>query len=269
MARCGCADPSLIVEGCSCVLTAGDNTTVTGTGQVDAPWVVSAAAPFASVGVIVYDTAGTVGWTKAANPTARWLHVRAVGGGGGSASTGATLAGQGIARGGGGGGTYAESWIDVATLGPSTTVTVGAGGIAGSPAGTATAGGTGGTSSFGALVVAPGGPGSSATPASSATPSVSAGGGLSASGTGQVQVQGEAGGPGVWSGAAAGGRWGGSGGASGNGMGGAGPVKAVLGSGAVGRPGGGGAVGPVQDGATGGSAGSVGGTGIVVVEMFL
>lgn len=43
MARCNCA--GLGAEGCSCALTAGDNTSITGTGQPLDPWIINALLP--------------------------------------------------------------------------------------------------------------------------------------------------------------------------------------------------------------------------------
>jgi hypothetical protein len=102
----------------------------------------------------VYFTASGT-FTKATYPWLRAIRVRCQGGGGGGAGAGVTFAEVAAGR-GGGGGVYAESFItDIAGLASSVTVTVGAagaGGATGTNAGTA-----GGTSSFGALVSAPGG----------------------------------------------------------------------------------------------------------------
>lgn len=83
--------------------------------------------------------------------------VTVVGGGGGSAGIGATVASQYSVVGGGASGSYAQAWLSSATVGASQIVTVGAGGLGGQVA--ADAGG-GSTSSFGSLVSAPGGGGS-------------------------------------------------------------------------------------------------------------
>lgn len=84
------------------------------------------------------------------------VHVWGGGGGGGGADT------DGYRGVGGGGGGYARERIAVASLATSETVTVGAGGTAGSSAATPGAGGNGGTSSFGAFVSATGGTGGTA-----------------------------------------------------------------------------------------------------------
>ena len=92
--------------------------------------------------------------------------------------------------GGGGGGGYAQSIIPAATIGVSVTVTVGAAGIGGSGI---TLGVTGGTSSFGGLVVAAGG-----NPGLGATAAAAASGGLGGIGvTGQVLKTGSPGGMGM------------------------------------------------------------------------
>ena len=236
MARCNCA--GLGVDGCMCALLAGDNVTVTGTGQALDPWVINsvppdpltegtaidivadvisvdvssdvgntlvlggdgglfvppAAAAAGALGMIVFLTTAGGTWTKAANPDANWLRVRVIGGGGGGAGA-TSAAAQAIARGGGAGGNYSESWVDVSTLGASTTVTVGAGGTAGAAANGA--GGTGGTSSFGAVVTALGGLGAPNT-AVSAVSGVSPSADPSVLGTHQLYALAERGGRGIW-----------------------------------------------------------------------
>lgn len=85
------------------------------------------------------------------------IWVKVVGGGGGSAGIGATVASQYAVVGGGASGSYAEAWLSSATVGSSQIVTVGVGGVGGLIAADA---GAGGTSSLGSLVSAPGGGGS-------------------------------------------------------------------------------------------------------------
>lgn len=80
--------------------------------------------------------------------------VKVVGGGGGSAGVGPATSTQYGVSGGGASGSYAEAWLDAKTLGTSQVITVGIAGAAGS---IASSGASGGTSSFGALVSAPGG----------------------------------------------------------------------------------------------------------------
>ncbi|WP_429139262.1 glycine-rich domain-containing protein [Aeromonas veronii] len=86
--------------------------------------------------------------------------VEMVGGGGGSGGTTSTSAGQASLGGGGGAGAYAKAILTAAEIGSSQSVTIGAGGSPG-PATTGDAG-SGGTTSLGALVSAPGGGGGGA-----------------------------------------------------------------------------------------------------------
>src|SRR5688572_7086201 len=97
-------------------------------------------------------------FVKASYPDATLARVQVQGGGGAGGGSPATAAATVSAGGGGQGGSYAESYVDVATMAASVTVTVGAAGAAGSGA----SGGTGGTSSFGATVSAAGGIGGQA-----------------------------------------------------------------------------------------------------------
>uniref|UniRef100_A0AAU7GWC0 Tail fiber assembly n=1 Tax=Streptomyces phage Geonosis TaxID=3158856 RepID=A0AAU7GWC0_9CAUD len=305
MARCDCA--GLGVEGCMCALQAGDNVTVTGTGQALDPWVVSGIppapytegqaidivanaisvdvssdagnqlvlggdgglfvpAPAASggaLGMVVYLTVAGGTWDKATYPDANWLRVRVIGGGGGGAGA-TSAASQAIARGGGAGGNYGESWIDVSTLGASTTVTVGAGGSAGAAANGA--GGTGGTSSFGTAVIALGGGGAPNT-AVSAAAGVSPSGDPQGLGTHQVYTLGERGQRGIWHSATVGMAGGGGSGGCGFGTGGRGGISGGAANGQTGSgPGGGGGGGHSQNAAV--AAGGAGGPGAVIVEMF-
>ena len=98
--------------------------------------------------VQVFTASGT--WTKPAGITKVIVYVQGAGGGGGAAAALNDLGGGGYA------GSRGEKFIDVSAI-SSETVTIGAGG-AGGVAG-ANNGTVGGTSSFGAHVSAPGGPG--------------------------------------------------------------------------------------------------------------
>lgn len=68
MARCGCAASDIPADLCSCALSAGTNTTVTGTGQPASPWVVNSitnipevrAALSANNGVTYNSTSGII-----------------------------------------------------------------------------------------------------------------------------------------------------------------------------------------------------------------
>ena len=125
----------------------------------NATWIVinGGASSYQFVQTIYFTSSGT--FTKATYPWLRAIRIKAVGGGGGSGGTSATSSSQGCAANGGGGGCYAETfYTDIASLASSVTVTIGAGGTAGSA--TPSAGGTGGTTSFGSLLTAGGGGGS-------------------------------------------------------------------------------------------------------------
>ena len=98
-------------------------------------------------------------FVKANYPGVRAVRVKIQGGGGGGGGSRSTLGGattgQASSSGGGGGGCYVEAVILASSLASSVAVTVGGGGT--SPAGGP--GNTGGASSFGSFVSAPGGSG--------------------------------------------------------------------------------------------------------------
>jgi hypothetical protein len=198
---------------------------------------------------LYFTSSGT--FTKATYPWLRAIKVRLVGGGGGGGSATIQL-GSG---GGGGGGGYAESLLVASTLGASVAVTVGAGGAGGTGNG-----GTGGTSSFGTSVVASGGIGGGASAADGQ-------GGLGGDGTtGQLRIEGQDGGAGVFSGINFRGT-GGTGGSSLLGGGGRGSYSA--GSSTAGSDGnryGGGGGGSSYAGTN--VNGTSGAAGIVIVELY-
>jgi len=253
MARCSCGILPLITIDPDSALT------MTGTGTAGDPLVLGNRP--APMGQVVFATPGVAAWNKASVPGVQWIKVRVVGGGGGSA--GATAgAGVGVARGGGAGGNYAESWLDVDPLAASVTVTVGAGGTAGAAANGD--GGAGGASSFGALVVAGGGGGSLGAVAVGAGVVVANGGVPGGGNVGDLGMLGQIGGAGIQLNANE--RIRGTGGAAGL-MGVGTPIQGDLGSGNnLGQRYGGGAGGPAVF--NGVNAGSAGGGGLVVVEMF-
>jgi hypothetical protein len=114
----------------------------------------TSAAPAAgskAADVQTFDSSGT--WTKPTGYSADSRALIQVWGGGGSGAKGRA--------GGGGGGGYNERWINLASLGATETVTIGAGGTGITAAGTA--GNVGGTSSFGSHISAFGGGGGDAT----------------------------------------------------------------------------------------------------------
>lgn len=111
---------------------------------------ITGSSNIASTTIYATTTSGT--WVKPAN--LRYLIVEAVGGGGG----GGGCTDSGRAGGGGGGGGYSKEVIPTAYLGATETVTIGAAGSAGTNPGP-TAGGTGGTTSFGSHITVVGGTG--------------------------------------------------------------------------------------------------------------
>ena len=114
------------------------------------------------VDVQVFTTAGTATWTKplSINPKQVLVKIWGAGGGGGG---GASLASGTVIKGGGGGGggAFARESYSATDLTTSVTVTVGAGGLAGTQTAGAAGGtgGQGGASSFGTYATAYGGGG--------------------------------------------------------------------------------------------------------------
>lgn len=96
----------------------------------------------------------TANGTMTKTPGATKWRIRAVGAGGGSSSPAATASGQVSVSNGGGAGAYAEGIYDVTNL-TTATVTIGAGGVAGTAS--SQYGGDGGVTSVGSLISAPGG----------------------------------------------------------------------------------------------------------------
>ena len=113
----------------------------------------------------------------------RFARIIAIGGGGGGAGAQSTVGGAISAGGGGGGGSYSEAWIMASTINPIEVVTIGLGGGAGGYPG-----GNGGNTSFGALVVAPGGSGGTGQ-----NDSIGQGGQGNSGGAGQILITGERG----------------------------------------------------------------------------
>lgn len=103
--------------------------------------------------VQIFETAGTFTYTPSSGTKSVVVEVQGAGGGGGAAAAnGASLVSAGQ---GGGGGAYGVSLISSGFSGA--TITIGAGGLAGTTA--AANAGTGGSSSFGGFISCPGGPG--------------------------------------------------------------------------------------------------------------
>lgn len=200
--------------------------------------------------VLVY-TAGAT-WTKPAGLVAVIVECRGGGGGGGGVSNAAGC----LAASGGNQGGYTRKRILASTLSATETVTVGAGGLAGSTAGGN--GGQGGTSSFGAHCSATGGGGGLG---ATAAGGYASGTTLGAGSGGDLNLQGQAGGFGLgYTTGAFGipGIGGGEGGAR---------QRGASGAGIDGANGGGGS-GALSLSASTGYAGGVGGGGYVIVTEF-
>lgn len=202
---------------------------------------------------------GTSQFTKADYPWLAHVRVKVQGAGGGAAGAQAD-AGELVATQGGAGGGYSESFIDVAALGAAESVTVGAGGTAGD---FDTDGGTGGASNFGGFVTAPGGGGGQVGMTTGATPVAFSGLAAPLAGTGDFRTGGGASGGAI--------RLSGSQGQSGQGgeshLGHGGFQRSSNGGGGASRGFGGGAAGAyARNNAT--VTGTVGGNGIVIVELY-
>jgi hypothetical protein len=130
-------------------------------------------------------------WTR---PTGL-SHIRSygVGGGGQAGGCAATAAGQVAEAAGGSAGGYAESVLAASVLGPTVTVTVGAGGTGGAAG---AAGAAGGATSFGSFWTANGGSGGGLGTATATNAVADAGAGGSATGGNVVNIVGSEGGNG-------------------------------------------------------------------------
>lgn len=216
----------------------------------------------AAVGIqqlLVFDTVGTTAFTKASYPGLRKIRVRCVGGGGGAG--GALAASGSVIREGASGGSYSESLLDASALGASESITVGAGGTAGTGN---VAGGNGGTSSFGGFVIALGGFGGSLAMPVGTGEFTASGTPPNTTGTGQIVLTGEPGGQAHRS--ADNSIQGLAGGGSGGGFGAGGTGRIGQTSGAAGTGYGGGGSG---GGSLGGTvSGGQGSRGAVFVELY-
>ena len=112
---------------------------------------------------VVFTDSGTYTPTKGT----RYVIVEAVGGGGGGGGCSSTTSDNAAVSGGGASGSYIKAKFDIASIGDTVEITIGAGGVGGIGG---QAGGAGGDTKLGALATATGGKGgtSSTSPASSA-----------------------------------------------------------------------------------------------------
>ena len=151
-------------------------------------------------GSVGYQTTITVSYLVPLNfqiadyPGAAWVFVECIGGGGGGAGAQDTSGTTGIAQGGGSGGTYCASWLEASSLPPIVPVAGGNGGTGGT---FNAAGANGGDSTFGTLVVGPGGVGATVQMLASSTSGIGKGAVSGAVGTGQIRRQGQPGGSAV------------------------------------------------------------------------
>jgi len=122
----------------------------------------------------------TANGTYTPTPGMRLAVVYAQGGGGAGSGSGSAGAGNVSVGAPGANGTYAEGTVTAAAVGASQAVTIGAGGTGVS----AGAGNAGGSTSLGALVIAPGGPGGGAPLVNQGAPIVVGNGSLSSAATG-------------------------------------------------------------------------------------
>lgn len=197
--------------------------------------------------VVVFTASGSPHtWSKPAG--IKYITVKLVGGGGGGGSSGTT---NGVGGAGGGAGGYSEKQIPAASLGTTETVTVGAGGTAGSTS----SGGTGGSTSFGTHCSATGGAGGTGNGSGAG-----GAGGVGSSGDVNIAGQGGVNGLSVSAGSA------GAGGTSMLGGGGYGVVSSTVGN-AGGNYGGGGSGGSGNSGSTD-RAGGAGGQGVCIVTEY-
>jgi hypothetical protein len=164
-----------------------DSTKVATTAYVDSA--ITGGSGIKSVHTQVFTSSGTY------TPTTgmAYAKVQMVGGGGAGGGIAASLGGG---AGGGQGGAYSEGLFSAATIGASQTVTIGAAGTGS----TGSAGSSGGTTSLGSLITAPGGAGAPAQTSGSSgyVPNPNLGGFSSSTGSGgYINLPGAAGGTGV------------------------------------------------------------------------
>ncbi|WP_277963913.1 glycine-rich domain-containing protein [Pseudomonas sp. RIT-To-2] len=213
------------------------------------------------INVQVFGAVGTFSYTPTAGT--RSIVVEAQGGGASAGGVAAPATGQAAVSGGGSSGAYGKSYYQISALSVPVLVTVGAGGAA--PTAGANAGISGGTTSFGSYLAAPGG-GASVGCASQAAPIVSANGGSNPGPVGAniVGSPGQAGQNGVMISANSG--YSGSGGSSVYGAGGNSRASANPGNPGAGY--GGGGSGALQAAGGAALAGGAGTQGIVIIWEY-
>lgn len=213
---------------------------------------------FKTINIQTFSSNGTY------TPTAGMVYciVECVGGGGGGGGSSNAGVNSGNAGGGGGSGAYSRSFFAAASIGASQTVTIGAGGTAGSNLGGN--GGSGGTTSLGILITAPGGTGGGGS-----TGAGDQGGSGGIVGTGQVALVGTGGDAGTVSiSAGVASVSGGSGAPSFFGGGARASAASTSSNGLDGANGGGGS-GACSYNAGGAATGGVGGDGFMVITEYL
>lgn len=151
---CGGTTSTAPLQSIASVGTAGQALVSNGAGALPTFQAIGATGAFSQVSIRVFTSLTPASYTPTANT--KYVIVECQAGGGGSGGVGAPGVGQIAVSGGGGGGGYARKFLTVAAA-TGQTMTIGAGGVAGTNA--PGDGGTGGTTSFGALCVATGGTG--------------------------------------------------------------------------------------------------------------
>lgn len=211
-------------------------------------------------GTLIKTTLVTATGTFNFDSRTKKYRLRGVGGGGAGGGSGATSAGAATSGAGGTSGSFAEGFFAVTV--PSVAVTIGAGGI---PANGAVAGGNGGNSTFGAVMVCPGGPGGQGGAAATIAARISAANSAQAAAPtgGNIRsIPGEAGENGVVLNSS----MGGAGGSNPMGSGGNAPV--ATGGRDAGGMGGGGSGSNSPSNTPASQAGGAGGIGGFIVEEF-
>lgn len=259
---CGGTTTTGALQSVASTGTSGQVLTSNGAGALPT-FQAAGANAFSSITVQVFTSSGT--YTPTSGMLYCIIELVGAGGGGGGVVTGGV--GTSTTASGGGAGGYARQTFSAATIGASQAVTIGAGGTAG--ANTGTNGGTGGTTSVGALISATGGNGGTGNNFAGTFGCTS--GGTGGAGTGTVTATGFAGGNSFLANIGAGSPiFSGLGGNSYFGAGGLnGATSAATSAAGTNGSRGGGGSGALSNGNNGAQAGGVGGAGYVVVTEFI